>query len=326
MKISSAVLSLTSLLLLAGCKKENTPIEPPSSGAEEFWQATSSPRVIIRSLVMSSNTSLFAESPSGIWRSLDSGATWEPALNASTTGFLTAGSHGQVFASTVGGVYRSTDYGSTWAFTDSGLHSVYSAALAVSSNGTVFLGTMNSGIYRSTDNGISWTRTDTTMPKRDIRSLLITSNGMIFAGANYRFNVIFRSTSNGTSWVELPSLSNQIIFSMASDSAGGVLAGGLGVIYRSVDAGTSWTQIGSTQSYFTSIVSAPNNHIFVTVAGGDVFRSSNFGSSWEDLNTSSERLNARCLLIDDRGYIFAGTDGSGIYRSRKPITMSANGS
>ena len=115
----------------------------------------------------------FAGSVSGgIWKTVDSGAHWEPIndflanLSISTMVFqpgnpsvMYAGT-GEVFTGLQGaGIFKSTDGGDTWAqltstATDDAF--TYVNRLAMSPDGTVLLAATWRGIYRSIDGGASF--------------------------------------------------------------------------------------------------------------------------------------------------------------------------
>lgn len=320
LKVHCCAIVMTSLL--SGCKDNGTsPVVPPPT-PENFFQATVCPTAIVRSLALGSHGYMFAETPQGILSSADSGASWQWSFTQSTEGYVAAGADGHVYASAVTGVYFSSDNGSTWGYTQTGLSdstdAVNPAPLAVASNGLVFLGTLASGVYRSTDNGVSWS--PTSMPHRDVRSLYITPNGEIIAGCNYYQTVIFKSTDQGATWIEGPSISNQVIYALASDSLANLYAGGIRYLYRSTDLGYTWTTIASTSSRITSIAAMSQLQIFAAVVGGGVFRSNDGGTTWVQVNSGLPHPNGRCLVLDSRGFLFVGTDGDGIFRSVRQTT------
>jgi photosystem II stability/assembly factor-like uncharacterized protein len=311
--------------LFIGCQKESAPIQPKAEEQqEEFWQITGFPKLPVRSIISTANGNLFAASGYGIWRSIDSGNTWESSLDMPIEGFITASPEGYIYATAFNMIWITNDYGSRWIHSNSGLsitvdtntYAVSPYSITVTQNGDVLVGTLANGIFKSTNRGISWYKTDFPFPDRDIRSIHVTPQNVVFAGANFRFNVILRSTDNGSSWIELPGLTNKVIYSISSDSLGNIYAGGSRGMYRSNDNGEHWTEVAFVESIVTSIVKTASGKIYAGVLGEGVFCSSDLGSSWQPVNSSNLDLGILCLLIDNCGYLFAGTN-NGIYKSKK---------
>ncbi|MEJ5306547.1 MAG: T9SS type A sorting domain-containing protein [Ignavibacteria bacterium] len=109
-----------------------------------------------------------------------------------------------VYAGTDGGVFRSTNNGSSWteiSATSTITRITKDRSLAVSFNeagGTnIFVGTHANGIFLSTNNSESWTQVNTGLTNLNIYALA-TSGTNVFAGT-YGGGVIL-STNNGASW------------------------------------------------------------------------------------------------------------------------------
>ena len=326
-KSITSILFFPFFLLFIGCEKDSTPIEPkPEEQQEYFWQITNFPKQPVHSLATSQNGYLFAGTPFGIWRSIDSGNTWQSSLNWSINGYIATGPNGHIFATAFNYVFHSTDYGSNWTYSDSGLfvevnstrYIVSPYSIVVASNGDPLVGTLASGIFKSTDHGMSWFKTNFPSLDRDIRSLHVTSQNVVFAGANFIYKVILRSTDNGSTWIELPSLTNKIIYALASDSLGNIWAGGSYGLYRSSDNGEQWLPNGFIDSIVTSVAVSPLGRVYISVLGYGVFISTDMGSSWQPINSGLTDLGGTCLLIDNRGYLFVGTN-NGIFKSKKSI-------
>jgi ligand-binding sensor domain-containing protein len=322
-----SILFFPFFFFLIGCEKDSSPVELKIEEQEEIiWQITNYPKQPVGSLAITSNGYLYGGTPDGIWRSIDSGNTWQLSLNRPINGYIATGPNGHIFATAFNYVFHSTDYGSSWAYSDSGLfvevnstrYVVLPYSIVVASNGDALVGTLANGIFKSTDHGLSWFKTNFPSPDRDIRSLHVTSQNVVFAGANFKYKVILRSADNGSSWVELPSLTNKIIYTLASDSLGNIWAGGSYGLYRSSDNGEQWSLAGFKDSIVTSAVISPLGYVYTSVFGCGVFSSKDMGSSWHPINSGLTDFGVTCLLIDNRGYLFVGTN-NGIYRSIKSV-------
>ena len=88
--------------------------------------------------------------PNGVFRSVDSGVTWELVLILKApVQALTTTVGGQVFAATPEGVYASSDKGLTWRMESSGLTNPNVLTLSMDVAGHLLAGTHGSGLYRS---------------------------------------------------------------------------------------------------------------------------------------------------------------------------------
>ncbi len=146
------------------------------------------------------STIVVATNPGGIWRSIDTGATFTQLSGNGTSGlpagraFHLAGdpsNNAWLYASTTAGVFRSNDTGQTWtnvsgvgAGTPGGAITASTTNIKVSvhaagGNNAVFVGVVNSnppvppsttaldqltGVFRSTNQGGNWTALDTPAP------------------------------------------------------------------------------------------------------------------------------------------------------------------
>lgn len=263
---------------------------------------------------------------SGIYRSTDSGATWQSlgltssdrigriAVDATNPSRMFVAAAGNLFvAGGQRGLYRTTDGGATWQLALAGANVTTGAIdVAISPtdpnriyaamwdhkrqpNGRVY-GGVGSGIYRSTDGGATWTRL---------------GGGLPAAGVN-------------VGRMGLAVASNRL-YAIASDASGDFLG-----FWTSTNGGDSWTRITNT-SYLSSSQStfgwwfgriwidpASSRHVFV--AGVPMLESLDAGASWRR-NSSSFHVDQHAMAWDRKvsGRVYIGNDG-GVYRS------SSNGS
>lgn len=318
---------LTSLFLIQACKKENT-IEPPIQVEEDFWELKSQPDKIIRNVKMCSNGYMIAEYPNKILLSTDNGETWNVILSAYTEGPVGIGPNNEIYIAGYSIILYSYDYGNSWnqreityTASDSTQASTIIFCIETDKDGSVYLGTI-SGVFRSDDRGNSWNRLVNGMFIKDIRSLLVSSNNKILAGSNSSVNGIYVSTDKGENWqdVNMASMDGQIFFSLAEDSLGNLYAGGINKLLLSNDKGNTWQIISNVNSHFTDILIDKNNYIYTSFADGGMFLSKDGGSTWEEKSKGLEELvGIRSLLLDKNGFLFAGTDGIGIYKSKKSV-------
>ena len=253
----------------------------------------------------------------GVYRSLDSGATWNRVnvgladTNVNTIylfgSYLYAGTDG-------GGVYRSVNDGTSWQLMSTGLADgngkrVMSIA---GITGTIVAGT-RTGAYYSTDSGVTWTLATSGLTSSAVPTLY--GIGIYLFGGTYSGGV-FRSTDGGVNWSSSTSgwpSGNVRAFCVVGDWIYGGNYGG-DVIYRSTNKGSSWTASGrGITSLNTYSMTAANGRVYVGAVNG-VWRTTDHGATWTQ---AAAPLLGRATysMLSKSGYVFAGTSGDGPYRS-----------
>ena len=246
-------------------------------------------------------------------------------------------------------VFKSTDNGGTWSPT-SGLSAqiVNSFAIKGSFVYAVFANLSASGVFRSSDNGDTWQSVASPIDKGD--KIFVSDNAILVASDNF----IWRSLSDGASWtlVEQFALTGISSFARAGTK---LFATGTTVIWTSLDNGGSWTfspfsdgafslssngstiYLGSGSKVFKSTdtggtwidVSTGLGHggirallfdgsnLFAGTPGDSagIYRSTNGGTSWDPAAAGLPIGSNLRSMIFFGGYVFAGTEADGIYRS-----------
>ena len=318
-------------------------------------QSTDLPLAALSDLVLDKDGNLLTgerfpssgSSGTGVWRSADSGLTWNLLGTDSTRDGMDLAqvtdlevSGDTILAGTLNGTYRSLDNGTTWLHSTSGItpdtriHSI-----ARSTSGAWFAGTDTGGVFRSTDAGITWSALGSFPTGRHRISLLAHPNGTLFAGTRGAGGM-YRSTDDGTTWEAINAgLSGAppfgtFIRSIACDTAYGVFLGTfLDGIYRSSDNGTNWTNIGmeasatwvtilggtpppATRSLYTEGLYADtvSTSIF-SVANSHLYQSTDDGTSWVRITpVPGSAPTVQTVLVASSGKVFCGT-AAGLYLS-----------
>ncbi len=221
--------------------------------------------------VCSNGPDLLALTRAGVFRSTDSGSTWEGAeVNPlEIAGFTAFG--GKLFiGSSGGGVLASSDNGTTWSFADSGLTTKYATYVMtiLADSQYVFVGT-DTGVFRSSDTGRTWTQFK-------VGSCEVVSLGQFG-------NRIFAGTGDG--WIPC---------------CGGTL-------FCSTDFGTTWDSVNSSLRGLIVYSFASERGFFFAVTDSGVFRSADSGITWEHLSYGFSK-NTR-LIGTDAGILYAGASG-----------------
>jgi hypothetical protein len=117
----------------------------------------------------------------------------------------------------------------------------------ISSDRTLFAGSLTGGVFRSTDDGVSWTTQNTGLAQTTVSSLAVDSispgGPRLYSGTYYG---AYRSTDGGAGWISVKDgLASLQVLSLAviPDGVGGTLLfcgdGGAGV-FTSSDNGDHW--------------------------------------------------------------------------------------
>lgn len=261
----------------------------------------------------------------GLYRSRDAGDSWERVMlgtkfSGNQVDEIEVNSRGDLFVAK-GPISRSTDEGNTWEQLDQwgGFD------IAIAPNDDIYVGENAIGIARSKDNGRTWTRVNTEI--RQVYALLFLENGDILAGTSSGRDGpedgVFRSSDGGETWQPMSMVPfNKSIRVLGQTSRGTVFAGPMrSGFYRSEDDGYHFTYTWPCFGYYTDFAATPDGGVLLSSLGG-LCLTYDDGLSWTgyDLVFPTDRIYA--VEVDSRGFIYVGTDGAGLYRSSRPLTVA----
>ncbi len=260
----------------------------------------------------------FAARESGLYRSIDDGASWHSLYRSfrlraplSTTALALSPDFERdmtLFAGVSGGILRSTDAGKDWdvsALPDPPPE-ISSLALSptFSADGFALATSFASGVFYSTDGGASWltgnfalldfhVTTSAISPRfAEDRSVLIgTETGL------------FISINGGRSWdvADLPYVASPAV-AFSPDGVIYVGTDGDG-LYRSRDQGATWSRCGLKNTLVVSHILAPTTGDLFVIAEKTLYRSSDAGTTWQAL---ALRAPAAAAVILDAGRLLIG--------------------
>jgi len=237
--------------------------------------------------------------------------------------------NGAVFAGTPSGVFVSLDQGATWI--PRGLAGTAIRSLAVTPRGDILAGGIESGkIYLSTDDGTTWSVVHTSVNATEsIYSLASDTAGYFYASTSYGKFLV--SSDNGSTWNQPNQIYLSALQILVTSDGSIYAATGGRAVARSTDRGSTWIFLFSRgfSGYQTRGVTTNSlGHIFAAASGyafenQGVFRSTDNGTTWYKLNSGlgySNSAMAYSVASTGNGYLLVGTNGEGIYRTIAPTT------
>ncbi|MGH1366307.1 MAG: ligand-binding sensor domain-containing protein [Calditrichia bacterium] len=283
------------------------------------WIHTDLNNIIVNAMVSTSNGVFVASDTGGVFFSENGMSEWtqrNTGLSNLDVLDLIATQSGNLFAATNGdGIFRSNDNGLNWTQANNGLGSSVVLTMAEAPAGEVYAGTVLSGVFRSEDSGLNWeNKSDPSLLSTIVYKIAVDQSGDVFAGT--AGEGLYSSSSRGDSW-DLIGLSGIDVRTLEPDVAGGFLAGAwFDGIYRY--SGVSWSQIALPNTHVMDILEA-GPYMLAASHGAGIFRSDDAGANWVPFNDGLTNAGVWSFVVDNAGHVYAGTNGSGVFRSMSPV-------
>jgi photosystem II stability/assembly factor-like uncharacterized protein len=247
-----------------------------------------------------------------IFKSTDNGATWSGtsglAGNVVHSFAIKGASVWATFAALPNnsGIARSSDNGNTWQVVPS---IITNAGESIVSDNAIIVAEDNF-IWRSTDDGASWDV---------VEQFALTGIGSFAKAGTKLFGAartgIQTSTDNGASWNFEPFSNGAYAFSSNGST---IYLGSNSKVFKSTDFGATWIDMstGLGNGGIQALLYDGSNLFAGTPADAvGIFRSINGGQNWEPAAAGLPIASQIRSLIAFGGFLFAGTQGDGIYRS-----------
>jgi photosystem II stability/assembly factor-like uncharacterized protein len=261
-------------------------------------------------------------STSGIYRSLDNGATWQLVNNGlpnlSLYSLFADGS--RIYSGTFLGISYSDNNGDLWQTASDSLPKPAVNALT-SVWTTAFVGTVGSYIFQTNDQGNHWEISKKGLTRPNVNALLSVGN-TLFAGTDAtpkeKKGGLHRSTDYGASWTQLTkgipimSVSSLVEFNTS------IYTSGDSGIFSSTDNGSTWKKFSLL---IPSVTFIDSSGYYAFYKFSDSLWRYTVNSGWLPVNIGLLSANIQAIARKDTN-LYLGTD-SGIYRlSDKEIGSS----
>lgn len=277
---------------------------------------------------------IFASGLDGLFRSTDTGQTWE-RLNLPGGEFVVrahpANPDVVLAAGSSQGLFSSTDEGNTWTLLyayEFHNDAFYDMEFQPDNPKVLYSLTYYNGVYKSTDGGVSWTSKSAGLLLKPVHDCCVdlpqleidpTNGKILYALLPSRF--VFRSDNGGESW---KSVSHGLEFTrevhaltMDPRNTLALYAGGANGIYRTLNAGQQWSSRGCG-CYIWSFAVNPNNAREVYGVGEGALKSTDGGKNWEWFSPHpflSGILLGIGVHPKNPNLVLVGGFGGGIFRS-----------
>jgi photosystem II stability/assembly factor-like uncharacterized protein len=213
-----------------------------------------------------------------------------------------------------GGVWRSRDSGATWQRPDPGLPDSLAAALAgtraLIPYGRFLLAGSDRHLFRSSDAGATWEAARVLGSDARLVSCLAAIGPELYACA---YDGLLRSADSGATWSFAAGLGRDFpqIVDLAGDGKA-LLAQGAETAYRTTDTGATWTRLDALpEASFNSLLREGTR--FYATREDAVYRSADGGATWSRIGKTG---NPVLRLYADGGTLYAATYSGGLFRSR----------
>lgn len=244
-----------------------------------------------------------------------------------------------VYAGTKGdAVFKSHDGGQRWASMRSGLDDATISSVVnqfvfdPADNNHIFLAT-TMGVFETKNGGENWTKKMEGMKE----VLMVVTLGMdpnrratLYAGTS---GGVYKTINEAAHWekvnnglvppemVKTSRALNVTAILVDPYEQDTVYASTLSGLYKTVDGGSLWKRIAESlpdQMMISMILDRTRKGVLYIVGRDGVHRSEDGGTTWKAINEGFATTNVRSIAqsASDPNLFYAGTNGSGLYRSR----------
>ena len=298
------------------------------------WVQTSAPTIAGKTSSFTANgTVLFMGTYyEGVYKSLDSGATWTlartglPFIGIHYTVYAMTSTGGNVYAGTAQGVYKSTDNGSSWNLISS---AAYAVNALCTDSGKVFAGT-NDGVMVATTGGSTWNFLLTGLSSGGVVSIDAHGSNILAGYVNGSGGGVYVSNNNGTTfnstnlgWATFAV--THISNTWFAGTVGSYSAGVGNSILMSIDSGITWSARNAgliTYGKNVYALSTIGSSVYAGTLGGiyQLADTSALATNWIDTSGNLSIPFTVHSIIGFGNRIFIGGDvSSGVWETALPV-------
>ncbi len=269
----------------------------------------------------SSHFALYAAFSDSLYKTINGGLSWAPLPGSPSSATALAARSSIVYAGQTG-VWRSLDGGATWTPPAAGSPSIAPQSLVVLPDEAVYAASFPFGFYRSRDRAATWVRTVGGIPDPWGLTLAIDpkSPTTLYGGVglnpfdcNPGRGGIYRTVDGGDSWEPLGILGRAVTAIAVDPSSPAVLAGtsdSLG-LFKSADSGASWSfsnvGLGPPLPSSKIVVIGSSSRRVVALSNAGVVASVDDGETWQDEGVPQQGLVALATTPDSPTTLYAGS-------------------
>ncbi|RPJ47750.1 MAG: T9SS C-terminal target domain-containing protein, partial [Candidatus Latescibacterota bacterium] len=265
----------------------------------------------------------------GVYKSTDGGGSWAQAASGMGNLYvrelrIREDRPDTIWAATNRGLFETFDGAATWTARIAGMADTTAQAL-LRTDDTLYVGSYWGGVYAAAFPESGWAPRNERLSNRFVWELARSPHDPdeMWAAS---FGGLSRSDDRGETWVDVPFAPDTFdlrTVAPSPDDPIDLLAGAFyGGVFRSSDGGASWTKSSSglgASGTVTAVRYKPDDAAIVLAATyGGTYKSVNGGANW---SASHSGMGSKKVWGMDGsgvapGLVYAGTYGSGLYRSR----------
>ena len=276
----------------------------------------------------------------GLYRSTDTGATWQPVTSFPTSFGITdiaVCDSAHVFVGTWGsGTFYTTDAGATW-FNDfpdyTNTQTIYNqVAFNGSDSNLIALDYSTTAIFFSTDAGVTWRESIPTSAFATGSLCLGIARDKTLYVLSYTGNEgwINRSTDGGQTWSSNSTNTDGDSNTLSVDSCDAnrlyvvnentvARSDGMTRVDLTTDAGLSWQAAGTVPlDYYNGAMASRTNVLYlgtVPNGGNGVLRSTDRGATWQSIGGPSEEFDTRTIAAVTNNVVLVMDSASRLWRT-----------
>jgi photosystem II stability/assembly factor-like uncharacterized protein len=245
------------------------------------------------------------------------------------------------YNSSIAGVLRSQNSGESWSASGLKGKHVYTVAVPVGSDNTVFAGTYREGVYKSTDGGAKWQRSTSGLGSSYVTGMAFYGNSTYYS-ATYGGG-IFKSTNVGTSWAEFNTnlgdlYINGLVQHPTKPNLIYALTANTGLRRYDLNTTGGWVPLEGLPKFFdrpnfalrddpetalattavgiNAMAFAPSdaNIAYLATNGGGVYASNNSGDSFAPKGLTNEVVTSIAVNWTDPNIIYVSTSTKGVVK------------